>query len=201
MDPDMILVGEIRDRDSAVVAARAALSGRLVLATIHARNAAGAVDTLHCLGVPHHIIGASLRMIVAQKLVRQLCHECAREAALCPADQSLYEQQGMDIPPHHLEAAGCGTCHQHGYLGRTGLYEVAPIGHDLAQEIGAGMHHHELDRRFRAQGVASLLRDGLEKVSRGITTLNELRRVSAITAEHDAESHADRADALETVSG
>ncbi len=201
MDPDMILVGEIRDQDSAVVAARAALSGRLVLATIHARNAAGAVDTLHCLGVPHHIIGASLRMIVAQKLVRQLCHDCACEEALSPGDQALFQQQGMEIPPHHLEAQGCGSCHQHGYRGRTGLYEVAPIGQDTAREIGAGLPHHELDRRFREQGIPTLLQDGLEKVAHGVTTLRELRRISEITAEHEAGTNADTADSLETVAG
>lgn len=201
MDPDMILVGEIRDQDSAVVAARAALSGRLVLATIHARNAAGAVDTLHCLGVPHHIIGASLRMIVAQKLVRRLCQDCAHEEALSAGDQALFQQQGMDVPPHHLEAHGCGSCHQHGYRGRTGLYEVAPIDQNLAREISAGMPHHKLNHRFREQGVPSLLQDGLEKVAHGVTTFNELRRVSTITADHDAGTNVDAVDSLETVAG
>jgi type II secretory ATPase GspE/PulE/Tfp pilus assembly ATPase PilB-like protein len=201
MDPDMILVGEIRDQDSAVVAARAALSGRLVLATIHARNAAGAVDTLHCLGVPHHVIGASLRMIVGQKLVRRLCPDCAEQQDLCAADQALFQKQDMEVPPHHLEARGCGTCHRHGYRGRTGLYEVAPIGHELAQEIGAGITHHDLNSRFRDQGVPSILQDGLEKVAHGVTTLNELRRVSAITPEHEPGMDAGVTDSLETVAG
>lgn len=183
MDPDVIMVGEIRDRDSAIVAARAALSGRLVLATIHARNAAGAVDALHCLGVPHHIIGASLRLIIAQKLVRRLCHECAQGRELSPAEKRLYQQQNLDVPTRHLQAMGCPRCHQLGHHGRTGLFEVAPIDHTLAQAVSKGIHHHDLDKMLRQRNLPSILQDGLEKVSRGVTSLAELHRVSTFSME------------------
>ena len=185
MDPDVILVGEIRDRDSAIVAARAALSGRLVLATIHARNASSAVDALHGLGVPQHIIGASLRLIVAQKLVRRLCYECAQGRELSVMDQRLFQQQGLDIPTRHLLSMGCPRCHQHGHHGRIGLFEVAPIDYALSKAIGGGIHHHELEKMFRQRGYPSILRDGLVKVSRGVTSLAELGRVSAVSLEQE----------------
>lgn len=180
MDPDMILVGEIRDRESAIVALRAALSGRLVLATIHARDAAGAVDALNCLGVPHHIIGGALRLVIAQKLVRRLCVECAQKLDLCSEHQTLYHQQAVDIPPYHLVAAGCNTCHQHGYNGRVGLFEVAAIDKAIAGHISMGLLHQELTDILRSQGVASVLQDGLEKVARGLTSLTELHRVCGL---------------------
>ncbi len=105
MDPDLILVGEIRDGDSALVAARAALSGRLVLATIHAQDAAGAIDSLHYLGVPYHIIASSLRLVIAQNLIRRLCPECSRPREPQDQEKQLFAQYQME-PPENIWDCG-----------------------------------------------------------------------------------------------
>jgi general secretion pathway protein E len=134
MDPDLILVGEIRDGDSALVAARAALSGRLVLATIHAQDAAGAIDSLHYLGVPYHIIGSSLRLVIAQNLVRRLCPDCARPHEPAERERDFFTRFTVE-PPESLWDCGapsisrdnplseflpepapiCPECHSYGY--------------------------------------------------------------------------------------
>lgn len=177
MDPDLILVGEIRDEDSAVVAARAALSGRLVIATIHAQDAAGAVDALHYLGVPYHVIGSSLRLVIAQNLVRQLCPSCARPVAVGDEDRELFVQANMEAPDHLLTAGGCSECYSYGYKGRTGVFEVAAVDDEVATFIRSGAHHRELTDCLRKKGTRSMAQDGLEKAAMGVTSMEELRRV------------------------
>ena len=177
MDPDLIMVGEIRDRDSAVVAARAALSGKLVLATIHAQSAAGAVDSLHYLGVPHHIIGSSLRMVMAQTLVRRLCPSCSQQRGLSPEEKDLFDRFDIAAPEQMHVAQGCPTCNSYGYRGRIGLFEVAPLEESLRSVISQGAHHHDIALQMEQQGIRSLIHDGLGKVADGITSLDELYRV------------------------
>lgn len=177
MDPDLIMVGEIRDRDSAVVAARAALSGKLVLATIHAQSAAGAVDSLHYLEVPHHVIGSSLRMVMAQTLVRRLCPTCSKQRELSPEEKELFEQFDITPPEQIRVAQGCPACNSYGYRGRIGLFEVAPLDESLRSVISQGAHHHDIALQMEQQGIRSLIHDGLGKVSDEITSLDELCRV------------------------
>jgi type II secretory ATPase GspE/PulE/Tfp pilus assembly ATPase PilB-like protein len=177
MDPDLILVGEIRDADSAMVAARAALSGRLVLATIHAQDAAGAVDTLHYLGVPYHIIGSSLRLIIAQNLIRRLCPDCAQPRDLSDEDREVFGQFSMETPDNLMQAVGCPECHSYGYKGRTGVFEVAPVDDEVATFIRSGPHHREVTDCLRKKGMRSMAQDGLEKAAMGVTCMEELRRV------------------------
>jgi len=186
MDPDLILVGEIRDKDSAIVAARAALSGRLVLATIHAQDAAGAVDALHYLGVPHHIIGSSLRLIIAQNLVRKLCPACARPRDLDDTDRELFARFDVQPPANLLEAATCGDCNWYGYKGRSGVFEVAPVDDETATLISSGTHHRELVQCLRAGGVRSMAQDALEKVANGISSIDELTRVCGVAPNREA---------------
>lgn len=181
MDPDLILVGEIRDRDSAIVAARAALSGRLVLATIHAQDAAGAVDALHYLGVPYHIIGSSLRLVIAQNLVRQLCSGCARPRDLTEAEQELFVGYGVKVPTRLVEANGCPQCSSYGYKGRTGVFEVAAVDDAVGTLMSSGAHHRELTHYLRESGVRSMACDGLEKVAMGLTSMDEMGRVCGFT--------------------
>jgi len=177
MDPDLILIGEIRDEESAIVATRAALSGRLVLATIHAQDAAGAVDALHYLGVPYHIIASSLRLVIAQNLVRQLCPQCARPIAPSDEDRELFSQSDIEVPDHLMTACGCPECYSYGYKGRTGLFEVAQVDDEVATFIRSGAHHRELTDCLRKKGVHSMAQDGLEKAAMGTTCMDELRRV------------------------
>jgi type IV pilus assembly protein PilB len=190
MDPDLILVGEIRDRDSAIVAARAALSGRLVLATIHAQDAAGAVDALHYLGVPYHIIGSSLRLVVAQNLVRELCGQCAQTRELDDKEKELFAGFGAEVPQQLLHPGSCAECNWYGFKGRTGIYEVAPIDDDTGALVSGGVRRRELLDALRNKGVRSMTRDALEKVAQGTTAMEELVRVSNMPrAEAEARPH------------
>lgn len=177
MDPDLILVGEIRDGDSALVAARAALSGRLVLATIHAQDAAGAIDTLHYLGVPYHVIGSSLRLVIGQNLVRCLCPDCSQPRETTEEERELFTHHGLTAPENLTQSAGCSACCHYGYQGRTGVFETAVMDDEMTALIRAGADHQQLLNCLRKQGSRSMLQDGLEKVAAGTTSLDELTRV------------------------
>jgi type II secretory ATPase GspE/PulE/Tfp pilus assembly ATPase PilB-like protein len=177
MDPDLILIGEIRDSDSALVAARAALSGRLVLATIHAQDAAGAIDTLHYLGVPYHVIGSSLRLVIAQNLLRRLCPDCIQPRGTSDPERELFVQNGLEPPESLAQATGCPECHSYGYQGRTGVFEVAPMDDEMTALIRSGADHQQLLSCLRKQGTRSMFQDGLEKVAAGATSLEELTRI------------------------
>lgn len=199
MDPDLILIGEIRDRDSAIVAARAALSGRLVLATIHAHDAVGAVDALHYLGVPYHIIGSSLRMVIAQNLVRQLCGECAQSRELDETERELFAQSDLETPENLLHPGSCAECNWYGYKGRTGIFEVAAIEDELGTLISAGTHQRELVDCLRSKGVRSMVQDALDKVARGITSMEELFRIGGFP--RPGEPQHEQANAAAAVAG
>ncbi len=196
MDPDLILVGEIRDGDSAMVASRAALSGRLVLATIHAQDAAGAIDSLHYLGVPYHIIGSSLRLVIAQNLVRRLCPDCARSHDPTEQERDFFTRFAMEPPASlwdcglpslgsdnplseflPLPAPVCPECHAYGYKGRTGIFEVATMDDEMTSLIRSGADHQQLLNCLRKQGVHSMVQDGMEKAAAAMTSLEELTRV------------------------
>ena len=201
MDPDLILVGEIRDKDSAIVASRAALSGRLVLATIHAQDAAGAVDALHYLGVPHHIIGSSLRLIIAQGLARRICGSCARPRDLSEDDRELFARLGTEPPESLLQADGCAECNSYGYKGRTGLFEVVPVDDEIGTIISSGTHHRELLDYLRRRGTQSMVHDGLKKVAAGVTSIEEVSRVCGLAAGPEAPHQATSPTGLEVVIG
>ncbi len=181
MDPDLIMIGEIRDHDSAIVAARAALSGKLVLATIHAQDAPGAVDSLHYLGVPYHIIGSSLRLIIAQNLLRHVCTCCAESHTPDQQEKDLYARFGVATPDHLQQATGCVKCNSYGYQGRTGIFQIMAIDPTLRALVSAGAHHHELSQCLSRQGAQSLVHDGLKKAAAGVTSIDELLRVCDLT--------------------
>jgi type II secretory ATPase GspE/PulE/Tfp pilus assembly ATPase PilB-like protein len=220
MDPDLILIGEIRDADSAIVAARAALSGRLVLATIHAQDAAGAIDSLHYLGVPYHIIGSSLRLVIAQNLVRRLCPECAQPREAADQEKELFTQFGMELPEQvwdcggrqsnhddpacdilHLQSPTCPECHSYGYKGRTGIFEVATMDDEMTNLIRSGADHQQLLNCLRKQGTRSMIHDGLEKAAAGVTSIEELTRVCGCGRRHEPLRPAADPLALQVVAG
>jgi len=184
MDPDLILIGEIRDQDSAIVAARAALSGRLVLATIHAQDAAGAVDALHYLGVPYHIIGSSLRLVIAQNLIRRLCPCCVLPRELDEGEKELFSRFAIEPPEGLQQTAGCTECDWYGYKGRTGIFEVAAVDDELTELISSGTPHRDLANCLRRKRVHSIAHNGLEKAAMGVTSLEEAFRVCGSTYGH-----------------
>ncbi|MFT3822169.1 MAG: GspE/PulE family protein [Rubrivivax sp.] len=179
-DPDIILVGEVRDFDTADTALKAAATGHLVLSTLHTNSAAGAVTRLVNLGCERYLIADTVAGVLAQRLVRRLCGRCALpaapEPALCralglPADTAAWP---ADIAPR--QAVGCPHCLGTGYRGRTGIYEALWIDAALADALAAGASERELVRLARAQGrLHALADDARAKLAAGLTTLHEVR--------------------------
>jgi type II secretory ATPase GspE/PulE/Tfp pilus assembly ATPase PilB-like protein len=179
LDPDYILLGEIRDKASALTAMEAATTGRVVFSTMHSRNAAGAITALRSLGVPDYEIAASLAFIVGQRLVRKLCTHCRKREEPTEAERQWLESLGERVPEATWHPAGCEHCGQTGYYERTGLFEVLPVEERVYDLILAGEDEHALRQHLRAAGFRPLLRDGLDKAAAGITDLSELTRIGA----------------------
>ncbi len=177
--PDVIMVGEIRDPVTAETAVRAANSGHLVFATVHAPVAAGAVESLLALGVAPHFLATSLLGIVSQRLARTLCNECripldvTRSKMFGSVEQWLDENQGHQI----FAAGGCDRCQHEGYLARTGVFEVLRMTGELRQMVSQGRTAREIQTEAVRQGMLDLRRSALLKVADGITTTDELARL------------------------
>lgn len=179
LDPDYILVGEIRDKESAIIAMEAAGTGRVVLTTMHSRNAAGAVTALRSLGVSNYEIGASLGFIVGQRLVRKLCTHCRERGLPTSMERQWLESLGEVVPEQAWHPIGCEHCAQTGYYGRTGLFEMLPMEERVYDMIIGGQDEHTLRQHLRAGGFRPLLRDGLLKATEGVTDYSELTRIGA----------------------
>lgn len=175
-DPDVILVGEIRDSETAGVAAQAALTGHLVFSSLHANDALGAVVRLRDLGVDNFLISATLRGVIAQRLLRRLCPDCARPHAPGPSEQAIFTRHGLPVPDQIHEAVGCPTCHQSGYRGRLGIFEMLEVGDDLRAAIDRGANEGEL-APLALSAAETLLGQGLSAVADGRTSLAETLRV------------------------
>ncbi|WP_018460584.1 GspE/PulE family protein [Thermus oshimai] len=174
LDPDVILVGEVRDADTLDTALRAALTGHLVLATLHANDALAAVTRLLEMGAERHLLASTLIGTVAQRLVRRVCPQCARPAPLSEEARLFF---GEEAPEGEMRGEGCPFCRGTGYRGRVGLYEVyAPDREDLYL-LGQGAGEGELRARARAKGHRGLPQVGLFQVRAGVTTGSELLRV------------------------
>jgi type IV pilus assembly protein PilB len=190
-DPDIIMVGEIRDQETIEIAIKAALTGHLVFSTIHTNSAVATITRLMDMGVKPFKITSSLRTIQAQRLVRKLCLNC-REAY--EPDEQVQEDikstlsncEDSQLKPEMLEnialarSLGCDLCDQSGFKGRLGLYEVALIDRDLEKIILSGAMEGELEAAFMAKGMTSLKQDGYLKALQGLTTLEEVIKVVAI---------------------
>ncbi len=175
-DPDVIMVGEIRDRETAQVAVEAAMTGHFVLSTLHTNTAIGAVARLVDMGVERFLLAPMLAGVVAQRLVRRLCPACRTPDHATEADCRL--MAGLITPGHPIyRAEGCPACQGHGYLGRTGLYEVVQVSRKMQSLIHEGASDAALTAEARAHGP-SLLQDGLRLVDAGQTTVEEVARVA-----------------------
>jgi general secretion pathway protein E len=175
LDPDHILLGEIRDAASAQTAAQAAASGRTILSTLHSRDTVGAITTLRNYGLADHEIVAALEMIVAQRLIRKLCPHCRRQGVPSDAEKAWLARLGYPAPAETWQAVGCAECQQTGYLGRTGVFEVWRLDSATTQAILAHVDEIALRQQRRQRGGRCLLDDALEKAAQGITTLAEVQ--------------------------
>lgn len=177
MDADLLIIGEIRDAESAIVAARAALAGRLVLATIHARDAASAISAMHHLGVPPYVLASSIRMVVAQTLVRKLCDGCAEARAINDAERKLFEHARLPVPDTVRLAKGCLLCGQTGFKGRTGVLQVTVFDEAHGAWLSDGPPEHEVRERLVQEGTQSLYSQVLQRAADGTISLSEAVRV------------------------
>ena len=186
-DPDVIMVGEIRDPETAKIAVNGALTGHLVLSTLHTNNAAGTIPRLIDLEVNPKVMDASLNLSIAQRLVRKLCPACRREATLIPSDGELIAKVIAGIkrkrpdfsagPVKFWEAVGCRECHGTGYRGRTGVFEAILLDQTIAELLIKNPNEREIKRAAQSQGILDLREDGVIKALAGITALAELGRV------------------------
>ena len=179
-DPDVLVIGEIRDLDSLDIAVKASLTGHLVFSTLHTNNAVGAVTRLIDMGMPAHLIGATLRLCVAQRLVRRLCPHCRRPVTLdepMALTLGLPEAAGRSVH----EAGQCLYCAGRGYSGRMGLFECAPIDAEAGALIAHGFSESALTGMLSKRGFRTLLADGAEKAVAGLTTVREVLNATLIT--------------------
>ena len=184
-DPDIIMVGEIRDREVAETAIHAAQTGHLVFTTLHTNSAVGAFPRLIDLGVDYRVIGNSVNMVLGQRLVRVLCESCKTSRTANEAESALIE----DILATHpkpptaprpftiFESTGCPVCNHTGFKGRQGVYEAIKVDQYVEEAIITDPREHIILQAAKAQGIPSMAEDGIEKVLQGITSLTELKRV------------------------
>lgn len=189
-DPDIIMVGEIRDLETATVAIQSALTGHLVLSTLHTNDAPSSVTRLLDLGVEPFLVASSVNAAIAQRLVRRICPACKAEI---PLDIEHLRVEGWQeeelnflrsLPnPRFSQAKGCEACFQTGFVGRTGIYEMLFMNDELRERIGRRAAASELKRAGMERGMLTLRRDGLRKAAEGITTLPEVRGVTQLDLE------------------
>ncbi|SMP78329.1 GspE/PulE family protein [Noviherbaspirillum suwonense] len=180
-DPDIIMVGEIRDLATAEMAIQAALTGHLVLSTLHTNDAPSAVMRLLELGVPHYLLEATLAGVLAQRLVRLLCPHCKSDDGVLSDEvwASLTPGTPLPKPERVYRPVGCPECRQTGYRGRSGLYELLTVTPAFSRLIGARTDNHQLMRQGLADGMTPLRVAGAHKVAEGLTTADEVLKVTA----------------------
>jgi general secretion pathway protein E len=175
-DPDVIMIGEIRDLETAQIAVQASLTGHLVMATLHTNDAAGAVTRLVDMGVEPFLLASSLLGVLAQRLVRRVCTECRSEHAPSMTERNMF---GSDpVPKTIYSAVGCPSCNWTGYQGRSGIYELLVIDDHIRRLVHDGQSEQAIREYAVKRNMTNLRRDGLRWVTQGATTFEEVLRVS-----------------------
>jgi type IV pilus assembly protein PilB len=180
-DPDIIMVGEIRDKETAQIAVESALTGHLVLSTLHTNDAPGALSRLTEMGVEPFLTASAVDCVIAQRLIRKVCEYCRESYSTTREmlEQLGYEEEVVENwkDTQLYKAVGCARCNGTGYKGRVGIYEIMPVTEALERLIVERKSADELTRVALAEGMVSLRQDGLERVLQGITTIEEISRV------------------------
>jgi general secretion pathway protein E len=177
-DPDVILIGEIRDADTAQTAVQASLTGHLVLSSIHANDTEGVVNRLVNLGVDPFLVASTLVGVIAQRMVRRVCSHCAAEAEVSPEEYLNFEREMGESRRVFAVGQGCQSCASTGYRGRTGVFETMVLTESLRAVLIANPEPGALKRQAVKEGMVTILRDGLIKAKLGITTPSEVLRTS-----------------------
>ncbi len=185
-DPDIIMIGEIRDCETARIAVQAALTGHLVLSTLHTNDAASSVTRLVNIGIDAYLIAASLNAVLAQRLVRKICPSC-KEVYEAPENVRKYVERAGVRPKELLHGAGCEKCRNSGYIGRVGIYELLVIDEQFRDMINKDSSAENMRRTFYESKASSLFDDGIKKVKQGITTIEEVLRVTEVYGQNEKE--------------
>jgi type IV pilus assembly protein PilB len=180
-DPNIVLVGEIRDFETAEIAVKAALTGHLVLSTLHTNDAPSTISRLMNMGIEPFLVATSVNLIGAQRLIRRICTGCTE--ALQVPEQALLDagfspEEAKKVTPYH--GKGCTTCNNSGYKGRVALYEIMEINDELRELILVGASALELKKKALDQGMITLRRSGLIKIAAGMATLEEVLRETVL---------------------
>jgi len=175
-DPDIIMLGEVRDQETARIATQAALTGHLLLSTLHTNDATSAVTRLYNIGVEPYLVAASIRGVLAQRLLRKVCTHCKEQVEITPQIRRTLERMGEGAGPVETiyKGHGCAKCRNTGYAGRVGIFELFLPDDETLDVISRGGGLQEIRRLAKANGFVTLQQDGIEKVRAGITSLEEL---------------------------
>ncbi|MFC7321034.1 GspE/PulE family protein [Halobacillus campisalis] len=176
-DPDIVMVGEIRDSETAEIAVRASLTGHLVLSTLHTNSAIATIPRLIDMDIEPYLVVSSLSGIVAQRLVRKICPNCIKEVEPTPMEKEPFEKRGLPIEKIH-KGAGCGNCQHTGYRGRLAIQEILVINDDIRQMMMNNQSISKIKEYALKNGMIFLIDDGLLKVKKGLTTIDEVLRVA-----------------------
>jgi type IV pilus assembly protein PilB len=185
-DPDVIMIGEIRDNETARIAVQAALTGHLVLSTLHTNDAASSVSRLVDIGVDPYLLAASLNAVLAQRLVRRICPKCKQLYQVSDHFRKYLEKAGVDANQLY-HGAGCENCRNSGYIGRVGIYEMLVINEQFREMIHKDPSINNMRRAFRQSGGKSLFEDGIIKIKQAHTTIEEVLRVTEAHSNSDGE--------------
>jgi len=178
-DPDIVMVGEIRDLETAQISIRASLTGHLVLSTLHTNSAVAALTRLTDMGIEPFLISSSLSGVVAQRLIRRVCRDCARTEAPTKREIDIFSEVGLEIESIQ-RGRGCSTCNDTGYRGRIAVHEVLVIDDFIREAIMESASANQIRNYVKERGFKFLLHDGLEKVQQGLSTTEEVLRISTI---------------------
>lgn len=176
-DPDIIMVGEIRDRETAEIAVRASLTGHLVLSTLHTNDAISTIMRLTDMGLEPFLVAASLTGVVAQRLVRRICRDCIEEHRATEREKQIFARRGIKIESVY-RGKGCPMCNMTGYKGRLAIHEVLTIDDKIKQMINNNQPMDKIHEYAVKMGTIFLIDDGLLKVKQGLTTTEEVLRVA-----------------------
>ncbi len=185
-DPDIMMVGEIRDVETARIAIQAALTGHLVYSTLHTNDAASTVTRLVDIGLEPYLVASSIICVIAQRLVRRICPDCVSLSE--PDEQELFDLKSIGVSMDQFpdgkiwRGAGCPNCFNTGYVDRTGIYEILPVDEDLKEQVMEGMSSSVIKKSAIDRGCRTLRMDGASKVVAGVTTASEVLRVTQLDA-------------------
>ena len=178
-DPDVIMIGEIRDQETAEIAIQSALTGHLVLSTVHTNDALSVFTRLINMGIEPFLVSAPMKLVQAQRLVRRLCPNCSEPTKVQGDITAEYESLGLNVEPKWQRAVGCDKCLDVGYRGRTGIYELIPVSAEMRELVARGADISAFRKLASEEGHRTIYQDGLIKAARGQTTVEEVMRVSS----------------------